>query len=73
LAKLAHADWDETSEVAARTAARVVRQMSQPDSDAPVTPWHRKREVRIGGGIVATIVTLVASILAALERMGVFD
>jgi hypothetical protein len=72
LSKLAHADWDETSEVAARTAARIVRHMSKPDSDAPV-PWHRRRDVRIGGGIAATVVTLVGSILAALERLGAFD
>ncbi len=73
LARLRDADWDETSEVAARTAARVVRQMSQPDSGAPAVPWHRRRDVRLGGGIAATVLTLLASVLAALERMGVFD
>jgi hypothetical protein len=73
LSKLEHADFDETSEVAARTAARTVRHMSLPDSDAPAVAWHRRRDVRIGGGIAATVVTLLASILAALERMGVFE
>lgn len=73
LSKLADADWDETSEVAARTAARIVRHMSKPDSDAPALPWHRRRDVRIGGGIVATVLTVLASILAALERLGMFN
>jgi hypothetical protein len=76
LAKLEHADWDETSEVAARTAARLVRHMSKADSDAPSTAlvaWHRRRAVRVGGGIVATVVTVLASIWAALARIGTFE
>ena len=73
LAKLESADWDETSEVAARTAAHVVRQMSKADSDgsaASPTPWHRRRAVRVAGGIAATVLTLLASLLAALEQAG---
>jgi hypothetical protein len=73
LQKLRDADWDETSEVAARTAVRVVREMSEPNSDPPIIPWHRRRNVRIGGGIAATVLTLLASILAALERLGAFN
>ena len=72
VAKLRDACWEETSEVAARTAARVVREMVEPDSGAPPVPWHRRRELRLGG-IAAAVLTLLASILAALERTGAFD
>lgn len=72
LAELRDADEDETSavDVAAETAARTVRQLSKPDSDAPARqPWHRT-PVGKGGAIVA-LLSALGALLEALRQAGI--
>ncbi len=72
LDELRDAEEDETSavDVAAETAARTVRQLSKPDSDAPARqPWHRTPQGKAGA--IVALLSALGALLETLRQVGV--